>query len=155
MAINPDLFEIDSANLDEEWMMQPKVFLKYSLKSAEARETFERAKAKLDVARAELDLMIRKDPETFGLEKITESAITNTILLQPEYKEALEEVHTSQHAYNILQATVQALDHRKRALENLVDLHGMQYFAEPQANRAGRGAVEDISKRKSRRRGQE
>lgn len=155
MAINPDLFEIDVENLDEEWMMQPKVFLKYSLKSVDARETFERAKAKLDVVKAELDLMIRRDPATFDLEKITESAITNTILLQPEYKEAQEEVHAAQHAYNVLQATVQALDHRKRALENLVDLHGMQYFAEPQAGKAGRSAVDDITKLKTRRRGQE
>lgn len=152
MAIKPELFNIDPDNLDEEWLEQPKFVLKYLLKAADARERLDRAKAKLDVTRAELDKMIREDPTTFDIlaERVTEAMVAAAISLQPEFKEANDEIISAKHDLDIANAVVTALDHRKRALENLVDLHGMGYFSEPQATSAGRNVVDEITKRKVR-----
>jgi len=127
-----DFFDIDINNLDKEWINQPKIFFKYASELADVRRRLEEAKAELDVVKASLDKAIRENPASFGLpEKITETLISNTIIQQSEYQEALKIYRIRKHKVDILQAAVTALDHRKSALERLVSLHGQNYFAAP------------------------
>lgn len=138
---------IDDSALDVEWLDQPRLTMRYTTFEAEARFDLDNAKAELDVLRAELDQKIRNDPEAYGLPKITESAISNAIDASKDVKDAEEKVRVCQYELNMAQAAVRAIYAKKDALENLVRLHGQQYFAGPQVPR-------DISKEWEKRENQ-
>jgi hypothetical protein len=126
---------IDESALDVEWLAQPKLMLTYGNHAAEKRKEVDLAKEKLDVVKAELDRKIRENPEIFGLPKITETVVQNTIIIQPEYKKASENYIETKYELDMAMSAVRAIDQKKQALENLVRLHGQQYFAGPKVPR--------------------
>lgn len=126
---------IDDTALDVEWLEQPSLMFKYAKHSAFCAAKMETLKQQLDLIKAALDKRIRATPEKFEIEKITEAAVSNTILSQPEYQEIEEQYREARHDYEIARAAVNAITTRKDALENLVRLHGMQYFAGPKMPR--------------------
>ena len=126
---------IDPDSLDIEWLAQPQLFLKYSEAAAEARKELDLAKEKLDVVRAQLDKKIREDPDKFGLKKITEAVVSNTIVTQEEFRACFQEMVDAKYQADLLSKVVAAFDQRKSALENLVRLYGQGYFAGPQEPR--------------------
>ena len=127
--------EIDDTALDIEWLEQPRKMMQYSKNAAFRRMKLEEAKQALDIAKAEVDNKIRKNPEMFGIEKITENVISATILIANEYQEAYAEYLTAKYESDMASGAVQAFEQRKSALENLVKLHGQQYFAGPKIPR--------------------
>lgn len=144
------ILSIDQNKLDREWTDQPKRFYDYAIKLADARADQERSKVELDLAVAELDQAIRQEPERFGIEKITEAAVKNAILMTPRYAKYMKKVIAAKHRVDVLQAAVTALDHRKRALEKLVDLHGQNYFSEPRAKGENRQAMDAVERKAAR-----
>jgi hypothetical protein len=128
-----EFLELDSDRLDEQWLEQPRLYHKYARKLANAKQTLEECKARLELVKAELGREIRLNPLGFGLEKITEAVVANTIIIQQGYKDAQEEYIAGKHRVDVVQAVVTTLDHRKRALEGLVTLHGQDYFSTPRA----------------------
>lgn len=130
MNYEDDMY-IDENMLDVELLEQPTLMVKYSRMLAEARQERDLAKEALDLKRAEIDLDIRDDPEKYKLSKVTESAISNCILMEEDYQEAQKAYNEANYEVNVLQGVVSALDHRKSALENLVRLNGQEYFAGP------------------------
>lgn len=146
---------IDPMRLDYEWVRQPALYHEYSVKVAEARRDADRAKAKVDVAKAEAELDIRANPKEYGHEKVTEALVTALVAVHPQVKAAVRSHLDAKHDADILQAAVNALDHKKRALENLVELHGRDYFSQPVAHSpAGREAMGEATKTAARRRTQ-
>jgi len=129
--IPPDLLDIDITMLDREWIQQPKIFFRLSLELINARREMERKKAKVDLAKAELDKRIRNDPANYGIDKITEVAVAHKILTRPMYKKALKKFNDSRYKVDVFQAIINALEHRRKGLERLVSLHGQNYFSEP------------------------
>lgn len=129
-----DLF-IDENALDLEWLSQPLLMLKYTEAAASARREVDRVKELLAVERAGIDKKIRKDPDKYDIEKITESVISNTIIMQKSYKDIQTDVIEAQYEYQMMQGAVQAVDQRKQALENMSKLLGLQYFAGPKIPR--------------------
>lgn len=127
--------KIDPNALDVEWLEQPNLMMKYGRIAAQTKVDMDMAKEKLEVVKAELDKDIRLNPEKYDIAKLTESVVTNTIILQPEYKEASEVYIKASYEFNMARYAVQAISDRKDALENLVKLHGMQYFAGPSVPR--------------------
>ncbi len=131
-AMEPEILHIDKHLLDEEWVHQPKLYFEYASELAQARMELEEAKAEFDVVKAEIDLTIRSDPTDYDLpEKTTEVMIGKALILTDEYQEAQKIVFTAKHRVDILSSAVTTLDHRKKALENLVELHGRNYFSTP------------------------
>lgn len=126
---------IDDNALDLEWLGQPTLMVKYIQGQASARREVDRLKEKLNVSKAELDREIRLSPDKYGIEKITESVITSTIIIQDEYKKLVKELIDAQYELQMMQGAVAAIDQRKQALENLVKLYGQQYFAGPKMPR--------------------
>ena len=123
--------DIELNRLDDECRQQPSRYMEAAEGLAKARRTLEKAKAWLDVTRAEIDKEIRENPEKFGITKMTETVITNAILLDPRYDKEVQYIIECKHEVDVHLATVTALDHRKKSLENLVFLHGQSYFASP------------------------
>jgi len=126
---------IDEQALDVECLEQPRITLQYAKWVADMERKKDRAKERVDVVKAELDKDIRNNPDKYGLAKITEGAVQNTIILQPEYREAQEAYIEAKHESDIAKAAMRAVDTKKTALENLVKLFGLSYFAGPSAPR--------------------
>lgn len=142
--------EIDQNQLDVEWLNQPVQFHFWAVELANARLEMDTAKSALEVAKAEVEREIREVPLEYDIGKVTESAIAAATLLQPEYKKAVEVLNTAKHRVAIVQAAVDALDQRKKALENLVTLHCSGYFAEPRVAGEAKEEMEDVVKRRVR-----
>lgn len=126
---------IDETALDVEWLEQPTLMMKYAKIAAEARRELDLAKENLDVIKAEIDKDIRMNPENYDLGKVTEAAIFATMLGTAKYKKANQRLIDAKYEADVASAAVRAMDARKEALENLVRLHGQQYFAGPRMPR--------------------
>lgn len=146
-------FDIDPARLDEEWVKQPKLFYGYAKNLADARYEVDKLKAELDLVMAELDKSIRTDPGMFDIGKVTEGAVEKCILLQPDYQKTLAKLNKAKHEAGVLDAAVNALEHKKRGLEGLVQLHGQQYFSEPTAPKYAKEKMNEVVKKDIRKRG--
>lgn len=144
IRVNPDC-------LDREWVNQPSLFFKYASLLAEAREEFERAKNSFELVRAELDQKVRSDPPRYGIHKLTEAAVSAVVPTLGEYQKAREELLAAKHKVDILEAVVTAMEHRKKALEKLVDLYLAGYFSYPRSSDVSSEGVEDMQKRVLRR----
>lgn len=124
--------DIDPMRLDEEWLKQPKLYFEWATKLADARQEMDNAKTQIDIVRATADRKIRRHPDRFGLpEKPTESSISAKVNLDEAVQEANAAYNEARHTVDIAQAAVTALEHRKRALTMLVELHSSNYYAEP------------------------
>ena len=145
--------EIDELRLDEEWVGQPKLYFTWARKQADAVRCVDQAKSALDVTRADLDADIRQNPQAYGVAKITEKVIENIILGNDGYQSAVAAVVKAKHESAILAAVVSALEHRKRALECLVTLHGQNYFSTPRADESNREVMADVEKKSARDKG--
>jgi hypothetical protein len=126
---------IDEIALDVEWLQQPHLMYKYAKYQAETKKAMDEAKERLDFIKAKLEMDIRANPENYGLSKVTESAIASTILLQPEYQEASKKYIEARYENDVAATAVRAIDQKKTALENLVKLLSVSYFAGPSAPR--------------------
>lgn len=129
-------FEIDEHNLVKEWVKQPSLYFIWAQKLADAKLEQDEAKANLDVIKAEASRAIRDDPGDYGFDKVTEAIVAVAINEHPDVMKGVKTLHEARHKQEIYQAAVNALDHRKRALEKIVDLHGQNYFATPKAPNA-------------------
>lgn len=145
-------FLIDKDRLDEEWLAQPELYYHYAVLQADARQELEEAKSDLELVKAELADSIRTDPADYGIDKVTVDAVKDAVIQQKEYKDALAYVNEKRHALDVLSAAVVALDHRKKSLENLVYLHGQNYFSTPRAIGADdEEGMKNAAKRKRKR----
>ena len=130
------LVEIDKDRLDTEWAGQAGLFYDHAMQLAEAKLNQASAKTNVDLVEADLSLKIRSNPDQYGLGKVTEAAIKDTVTTHPAYAKAVAEGYEARYETDVLQAAVDALEHRKRALESLVQLHGMSYFSQPKERKA-------------------
>lgn len=126
--------EIERDALDEEWLHQPNRYMYYAHQLAEAQRDADLAEEHLDVVRAEVDHEIRKDPESFGLEKVTEAGVKAKLPLQEKYRKALKRYIDCKYEAGLLASAVRAFDQRRAALENLVKLQGQGYFSQPRVS---------------------
>lgn len=151
--MSDSFLDIDQYNLDREWIGQPKLYGHWARKAADARLKMDEAKANLELVQAELDLEVRSNPEKFDVAKVTENTVKAAILQDVRYVGALRKTNEARHDYEVACAAVSALDHRKKALEKLVELHLASYYAEPRAPRGRKEEVEEMTKQRVRRRG--
>lgn len=138
---------IDEQGLDVEWLRQPTLMREYGKYAAKAKLHMDHVKEDLEIMKAQLDKDIRAFPDMYGLNKLTETIVSNTIIIQQDYKDVMNRYLDAKYEYDMTMAAVRAIDQKKTALENLVRLHGQQYFAGPSVPR-------DLSKEWERRRTQ-
>lgn len=145
--------EIDQNALDQEWIAQPVLYMRYAELEAEARRTMDEEKVRSDVVRAKLDAKIRENPEDYGISKVTEGSILSAIQQDEDYLESQTALRTAKYQLDMISGAVRALDHRRKALENLVYLHGQSYFSEPSTKRLhqdDKEAIDNVKKKASR-----
>jgi len=138
-VIDPEEFEkdkrIDPLQLDVACIEQPDLFYKWSQMAIEAKGVADRAKLRLDVTEAQLQLECRRDPAAFGLNKSTEESVKAAVKASDTYYKAAKKHLQAKETAALLDKAVTAMEMRKRMLESLVTLHGQQYFAGPSVPR--------------------
>jgi len=137
MEYEKDL-RIDEEALDLEWLDQPSLMMKYTRLQARLQKEEDEVKERLELVTADLDKDIRENPDNYGLgdiPKITEAVVKGAVLNSKKYKDANAEYLEARFENNIAKGAVRSVDQRKTSLENLVKLHGQQYFAGPRVPR--------------------
>ena len=130
-----EFMEIDEDSLDVEWLEQPKKMVQMVKIAAKVKINMERAKDNLAQVKAELAKKVRASPEKYGIEKITIDAVNDVVQTNAKYIEAYEEYLEAVYENDVASGSVKATEQRKSSLENLVKLHGQQYFAGPKVPR--------------------
>ena len=125
------VLHIDEDRLDREWARQADLFHDAALKLADARLALEEAEAEFALVEAEQDREVRLHPQTFGLEKVTDKAVANAVVRSTPYGAAQKQVIERKHAADVLKALVDALSHKKAALEYLTRLRLSDFYADP------------------------
>jgi len=128
---------INEESLDIEWLDQARLMMKYTRLQAQLQKEEEEAREELDLVKAELDRDIRENPDKYGLEdiKITEAVVNGAVLNSKDYMDVSTKYIDAKFENNVAKGAVRAMEQRKVALENLVRLHGQQYFAGPKVPR--------------------
>ena len=151
----PSPLSIDPYALDRELQRQATLMEKYAEQQAEARFEYDTARAALDLCKAKVELAIRSQPAKHGITKVTEATVSAAVLLNPDYQAALEHQIQTKYEYELASGIVSALDHKKRSLQGLVSLFGMDYFSNPNVTTGMTQEVESYNRKatvKKRRR---
>lgn len=123
--------EIDKYALDAECMDQPRKFMEWSENLADAMAELDRADQKLDVKKAQVEQDIRKDPDKYYVDKVTDASVKAAVTVDGQVKEAHEAWVQAKHQVGILMAARGAMEQRRSMLENLVKLFLSGYWADP------------------------
>lgn len=128
---------IDETCLDVEWLEQASLAMKYVQHYAECRKRLTLAEEKIKVIKAELIKKVNEDPVRFcNKEKPNIADIESYYRNHSRHKAAKEEWVEAQFELDIAEGAKNEISFtRKMALENLVILHGQQYFAGPKVPR--------------------
>lgn len=120
---------IDPDRLDEEIFSQPGLYMRFAEITAHLNEKRARLKRKLEIAEADLDYKVRTNPGQFGIESTTEAMIKKAIQRQKRVQKLQKKIIKTEYGFNIAQAAITALEHKKKMLEKAVDLYNGQYFS--------------------------
>lgn len=124
-------FDIDLRRLHEEWRGQAQRVYNAAAHAAAVEKTYAEAKAALKRKAAQLGQDFRKNPDVYGLSKTTDAVISDAVISDPEYRNAEQKMIDAKYALDMAYATSDALEHRKKSLEKIVDLWLREYFSEP------------------------
>lgn len=120
--------QIDTDRLDFELSRQPVLYDQWAQTLADAKLHLETAKNKLELKRCEIDMDVRSNPDAYGLSKVTDASVGVAVTQEAEYQAAYQTVLEARHAVDIFQGVVTALEHKKRALTDIVQLNNQNYF---------------------------
>ena len=128
---------IDETALDVEWLEQASLAIKYGRHYAECRKVLVQAEEKIKVIRAELIAEANEDPQRCcNKDKPNAADIEAYYRNHKRHKRAKELWVEAQFELDMAEVAKNEISFtRKAALENLVRLHGQQYFAGPQGPR--------------------
>jgi hypothetical protein len=125
--------QIDESVLDLEWLDQASLAYKYGRNYADCRRRFTEAEEKVKIIRSELVKKANEDPKgTCGKDKPIAADIEAYYRSHPDHIAAKDEWVQAQYDLDMAEIAKNEIGFtRKAALENLVKLHGQQYFAGP------------------------
>ena len=141
---------ISEGDLDLEWLSQAELAMKYGRIWAAARKKLTLAEENIKVIRAELIAEANEDPKKCcKKEKPNAADIEAYYRTHPEHQQAKKEWVEAQYECNMAEVAKNEFSFtRKAALENLVQLHGQNYFAGPKVPR-------NLSKERDNKEGQQ
>lgn len=136
---------INKYKLDEECLSHSSLYFRYSSMQADAKTRVSKAKDNLELVEAERNLAIRKTLSESGT-KVTEAMITSALIVDKEVIEAKNQVREAEDVFMKLSVAVQAFEHRKSELDNLVKLYCSGYYSVPNS---GSNVKKDINEQTS------
>lgn len=138
------MLKFDKHGLDEEFLSFPMQFREIGQQSVMAFNERDRMKQRLDVKRAELDSLIRRKPESYGIDKISENAISNVIICNKQYQALYDEFLKCKEEADVLEVLKDAMRMKLTAMTYSVKLYESSYFADgkmPRVAKEGRDAA--------------
>ena len=145
------MLRIDPERLPAEWLKQPTRYMEFVEARVDADARLDQMKDRLDVVSAMRGRKIRDRLET-NKERVTERTISDELILDPEYRKAKTAVNEAWEDAAIIRGAVDAMEHRKRALENLTQVELAQVRSELRLPGQGvSGSRETISKHHMKR----
>lgn len=136
---------INKYKLDEECLSHSSLYFRYSSMQADAKTRVSKAKDNLELVEAERNLAIRKTLADSGA-KVTEAMVTSALIIDKEVIEAKNQVRETEDIFMKLSVAVQAFEHRKSELDNLVKLYCSGYYSVPSS---GSDVKKDINEQTS------
>lgn len=123
-----DFLEIDPLALDTAWLKQPGKYASVARMLAEARAELDACKNAMTVVEAEVAQKVRTNPTRYNIDKVTEKAVSDAVLVHSRMKQAQKEFFEAKHEVDLLAGLLQALEHRKDALNAITKLWLAEYF---------------------------
>ncbi len=117
---------IDEANLDREWAGQADRYMEFAEHAAAASKLVDELKDRLGVMEAEAESSIRERNDD-----MKEAAVKAAVLLNRDVQAMKQTLNAAKKELSLVRGAVDAMDHRKKALENLVQLHLSNYRSSP------------------------
>lgn len=121
---------INKYKLDEECLSHSAIYGRYSQAQADAKTQVTKAKDNLELVQAERNIKLRNELSASGA-KVTEAMINSYLIVDEKVVEAKNQVREAEDVYGKLSVAVQAFEHRKSELDNLVKLYCSGYFSVP------------------------
>jgi len=104
---------VDQFNLELECRNQAALLEEVGEIAASVKKEAKVAKEHLEFVKADLSNKIRRNPEEYGLTKVTESGVASTIVLQEEYQEALKKAIDLSEEADCFSTLLLAVEQRK------------------------------------------
>ena len=126
--------KIDETALDVEWLGQTELAISYGVYWQDCDFELSNKREELAIFKAELIETINADPETYLGEgvKPTVGNLDSCIIQNKDYQALTKELRELEHKLAVaLIVKNEIANTRKVALQNLVTLHGQNYFAGP------------------------
>lgn len=120
---------LDPYSLDKHWVEHPANVLYFTTAAVDAERVLAQLKLKKDILVANLDAELRNNSS----ERVTEAVLRNYVVRQDSYQEIEDEIIEAEYEVNMLKAAVRSLEHMRKGLEKLVDLHMINWFSEPRS----------------------
>ena len=141
--------KIDPDSLDVEWLGQALLAMKYGRNYAESKKELANAVESIKVVRSELIKEANENPEgCCDKERPNAGDIEAYYRNHRRHKDAKEKIINLQYEMDMAEIAKNEVSFtRKTALENLVKLHGQQYFAGPKVPRDLSWEVKERQKR--------
>ncbi len=126
-----NLIRIDPQNLDQEWLEQAEHMYQACLMLTDAKYKVAQLRSKLDLVQAKVAKKVRMNPDAYDVTKVTIESVKDAVMLSDEFQAANTELIEAMHTQGKIQATVDALDHKKKALEALGYMYAQNFYAAP------------------------
>jgi hypothetical protein len=126
--------EIDLGRLEEHWVAQDGLHRKYASRLALAKKDLLDIEEEVKAISAETKHKIRMNPKLWDLKSVTENSVKEAWERSKTCARAVKKLNEAKYSVDVLTGVLVTLEHRKRALENLVTLHGQSYFSKPRVS---------------------
>ena len=142
---------INKYRLDEECLSHSSLYFKYAEAQQEAKNRVSRAKNNLELVQSERYDEIRLEKEKAGI-KTTIPMLEKAVICDEIVIKAKNKLIEAESVYAKLSVAVQAFEHRKSELDNLVKLYCSGYYSLPTNGGTGvRKSVNDQTSREMRK----
>jgi hypothetical protein len=121
---------ISERGIDKQCRIQPIRQQRVGEIVAKMRSELSRVKDILDRTKADLSIKIRKDPDAYKMDKITDKSVEAMVIMQPDYECAKEELYEAQELYDQLKSLENAFEQRKAMLRDCVTLISHLYYVD-------------------------
>lgn len=125
---------INKYKLDEECLSHSSLYFRYSSMQADAKTRVSKAKDELELVQAERYDVIKDEFEKKGT-KTTIPMMEKAVLSDKEVLRAKNKLREAEDIYAKLSVAVQAFEHRKSELDNLVKLYCSGYYSVPESKK--------------------
>ena len=121
---------INKYRLDEECLSHSSLYFRYAEAAAQAKKNVSRAKNNLELIESERYEEIRLEKENAGI-KTTIPMLEKAVVCDEIVIKAKNKLIEAETIYSRLSVAVQAFEHRKSELDNLVKLYCSGYYSLP------------------------